>query len=363
MKFAVIGLGRRTKHIVNLFRQADPEIKVTAIIDSNPDVARANLAEENREGVTFHDTVDDLVTKGKPDAIIIGTRCDSHTRYAIEVAKYDLPLFLEKPVSINMEQALALEQAFDGSRCKVMVSFPLRHSSLAVRAKELLSNNAVGRIDHILAQNYVKYGNVYFDTWHRDYSVTQGLFLQKATHDLDYMMYLVGAPVVRIAAMASCGRIYRDTKTKVGNPDPNAIYLPEIGTPEEGMNEDSSSALLEFANGTRGVYTQVFHSPGMARRGATISGYRGALSFDWYENKITVNNHLNPFVDEYTASNVENHFGGDQRLINSFIAMVREGAESPAPISTGLESVYACLAAKESIETGRFIQVRQLGSC
>ena len=363
MKFAVIGLGRRTKHVLELFRATDPEIKVTALIDSNPEAARERLPEAERESAVFYDSVDELMTRGRPDALFIGTRCDSHTPYAVEAAKYDVPLFLEKPVSISMEQALALEQAFERSRCKVMVSFPLRHSSLAIRAKELLGNNAVGRVDHILAQNYVTYGNVYFDTWHRDFSVTQGLFLQKATHDLDYMMYLVGAPVVRVAAMATWGRIYRDTKTKVGNPDPNAIYLPEIGTPEEGMNEDSSSALLEFANGARGVYTQVFHSPGLHRRGATISGYRGALTFDWYEKQITVNNHLTPFIDEYKAGGADGHFGGDQRLVNSFIAMVRNGAESPAPIAAGLESVYACLAAKESSETGRFVQVRQLGSC
>lgn len=363
MKFAVIGHGRRSKGVLNHFRKAYPEIKVTAILDKNQELALSNLPEEERPGATFYNTVEELILKGKPDALLIGTQCDSHTRYAIEAAKFDIPLYLEKPVSINMEQAISLEHAFENSACKVLVSFPLRVSTLAARSKELLNNNAVGRIDHILAQNYVGYGNVYFDTWHRDFSVTQGLFLQKATHDFDYLTYLAGAPITRVAAMASYGRLYRDTKTNVGNPDPNAIYLPEIGTPEEGMNEDSSSALLEFANGVRGVYTQVFHSPNFHRRGATISGYRGALAFDWYENKITVNNHLNSFVDDYKATGAESHFGGDLRLVEAFVAMVRDGAESPTPISTGLESVYSCLAAKESAETGRFVNVRQLGSC
>ena len=35
-------------------------------------------------------------------------------------------------------------------------------------------------------------------------------------------------------------------------------------------------------------------------------------------------------------------------------------ARSASPISAGLRSVYACLAAKESAATGRFIDVRQL---
>jgi hypothetical protein len=40
--------------------------------------------------------------------------------------------------------------------------------------------------------------------------------------------------------------------------------------------------------------------------------------------------------------------------------MVRDGAPSLAPLRTGLQSVYACLAAKASAELGQFIDVRQV---
>ena len=38
---------------------------------------------------------------------------------------------------------------------------------------------------------------------HWAFEITQGLFMQKATHDFDYMSYLVGSPIVRVAAMAT----------------------------------------------------------------------------------------------------------------------------------------------------------------
>lgn len=363
MKLAIIGLGRRMNGFVQQLRKIAPEIRIVGIVDENPENAKKHLTEEERRKIKLCQSVDELVAQCQPDALAIGTRCDSHTRYAIDAARYPLPLFLEKPVSNSMEQAVALERAFASSRCPVLVSFPLRVSTLCEQTKKRLDRDVIGRLEHVLAVNYVAYGNVYFDTWHRDYSVTQGLFLQKGTHDLDYLAYLVGAPVTRVAAMASWGRVYRDSKTKTAHPDPNSIYLDQIGTPAEGMNEDSSSALLEFANGVKGVYTQVFFSRNLPRRGVSLSGMKGNISYDWYDNQIITTHHTEPFKEVLSQQGDDNHFGGDTELAKNFIAMIRENAPSRAPISTGLESVYACLAAKESAQTGQFVAVRQLGNC
>ncbi len=76
--------------------------------------------------------------------------------------------------------------------------------------------------------------------------------------------------------MVSKGRVYRNTLSPGERADPFALYAEGIGTLESGMNEDSSSALLEFSNETQGIYTQVFFSKrNAAKRGAIISGFAG----------------------------------------------------------------------------------------
>lgn len=362
MKLGIIGLGRRMSGLLDHFREKAEDLMVCGVVDSQPEEARKRLPEDIREAVPFFSSLDELLRNTKPDALAIGTRCDTHTPLAIEAARSGLPLFLEKPVAINFSQAEALEAAFQKSRCTVLVSFPLRVSFLCRKAKQRLDEGVVGRIEHVLATNYVSYGNVYFDTWHRDYSVTQGLFLQKATHDFDYLAFLVGAPIVRVAAMSSLGRVYRDTSTITDRRDADALYYDGIGTPEAGMNEDSSSALLEFGNGVKGVYTQVFYSKRAARRGVTVSGLRGLLEFDWYQNEVKVIRHREDVTEVSTLGGHDSHFGGDVELAENFIAMIRENAPSLAPIETGLQSVYACLAAKQSAESARFVDVRQLSS-
>ena len=248
------------------------------------------------------------------------------------------------------------------SRSETVVGFPLRLTPQCLRAKELIGNGVIGAPEHLLGINYVSYGSVYFDSWYRDYHTTQGLFLQKATHDFDYLVELAGAPIVRVGAMLSRGRVYRDSSLKKGKKDDSALFYDHIGTPESGMNEDSSSALLEFSNGSRGVYTQVFYTRGAARkRGAIVSGRLGTLSFDWYETQLKVVRHYEPFSEVTTFDSEIKHFGGDDALVRSFADVILRRAASLSPLSAGLQSVYACLAARSSALQGRFVRVRQVG--
>lgn len=388
MRLGVIGYGRRIHGMVNNFRKFAPELQVAGVVDPDEAGVRQRLGEVEAGQVAFYASPAEMMQEARLDAVAIGTRCNLHADYAIAMAGYPVPLFLEKPVATSMEQAVALEKALAKARARVLVSFPLRLSPLCRLAKRSLEEGAVGRPDHIAALNYVHYGTVYFERGYSDYSVTQGLFLQKATHDFDYMQYLMGENIVRIAAMATRGKIFGGNKPtglicsrcdeqetclespinrKINNSlgstlDHECVFAEDRGTPETGMNEESSSALLEFASGAHGIYTQVFFTRRDAkRRGSVISGYHGTLEFDWMKNELRRVRHHEPFTDTVQADAGEEHHGGDQALARNFIAMIRGQAESLAPSETGLQSVYACLAAKESVETGRFVSVRQVG--
>ncbi|MBL4575928.1 MAG: Gfo/Idh/MocA family oxidoreductase [Opitutaceae bacterium] len=388
IRLGVIGYGGRVHGMINThFRKVDPELRVTGIIDPDEEQVRARLTECDKDAVFYKDLAT-MIRKGKLDALVIGTRCNLHSRYAVQAAQYDLPLFLEKPVAVNMRQATDLEKAFSKSRCSVVVSFPLRVSPLCELAREYIEEGAVDTPVHIAATNYVNYGTVYWEMPYRDYSITGGLFLQKATHDLDYMMYLMGEPIVRVSAMATRGHVFGGRKksnlycskcseeetclespgnrirneTTGSTKDHLCVYGRDCGKAEDGtLNEDCSSALVEFSSGAHGIYTQVFFSRRDAStRGATISGYQGTVGFDWYSNELRRVRHHKPFSAVEKASGDASHFGGDIQLAYDFVGLIQGKRKSRTPIETGLQSVYACLAARESAEKGRFVKVRQV---
>jgi predicted dehydrogenase len=372
----------------HVFRVVDPDIRVAGVVDPDVRGVRERLAECDRQDVVFYDTLDQMVRLGNLDALAIGTRCNLHTPYAIEAAEFDLPLYLEKPVAVTMEQAIALEQAFQDTPCPVVVSFPLRVSPLCELARQYVEEGAVGKPVHITSVNYVPYGTVYWEAPYRDYEITQGLFLQKATHDFDYISYLMGSPIVRVAAMATRGHVFggdraaglvcsecdeqesclespenrRRHQTGGIHQDHPCVFSVDCGSSEAGtLNEDCSSALLEFESGAHGVYTQVFYARrDAATRGSTVSGYLGTVSFDWYTNELRRVRHHAPFSAVERAGEGMSHFGGDLELAYDFLGLIKGTATSRAPISTGIQSVYACLAAKQSAETGQFVDVRQV---
>jgi len=363
MRLAVIGLGNRMGSLIkNSFRKEIPGLAIVGVIDPNEEAARQVLEPDEQQDVTFCESVSELIKKTRPDAVAIGTRCNLHATYAVQVLREGLPLFLEKPVATSMEQALELETAMEQARAETVVSFPLRLTSICMHARKLLEDGVVGEPDHLLGVNYVPYGDVYFNSWYRDYQITQGLFLQKATHDLDYLSYLAGATIVRVGAMLSRGRIYKDSSLKRGQNDQSALFYDSIGSVETGMNEDSSSALLEFSSGAQGVYTQVFYTRRDASaRGATVSGRLGTVAFDWSQSRLKFTRHYEPCSDVTTFDTGGNHFGGDANLAKNFADVVLYGAKSRTPLSAGLQSVYACLTARTSALECRFMDVRQVG--
>jgi len=387
LKLGVIGYGKRIQHFIDFtLREIDSDIKVVSVLDPDETGVRQRLASSDVNDVTFYTDLETMLRSKKIDGLMIGTRCNLHASYAVSASRFDIPLFLEKPVAISMEQASSLDDAFLHSKCEVVVSFPLRLTPLCNLAKKYIAEGAIGDCEHITALNYVPYGTVYWEDQYQEYNVTQGLFLQKATHDLDYMSYLMGSPIIRVAAMSSIGRVFGGTKSSglrcsvcedadicLESPknrkrngsggiynDHACLFSVDCGNAENGMNEDSSSILVEFASGAHGVYTQVFFSRQSAkRRGAIISGYHGTVNFDWYKNEMQIIKHHQPVTQTLKVNTSITHFGGDRELAHNFIDVMKGKNRSLSKIGSGIQSVYACLAAKESAVTGKFVNVRQ----
>ena len=387
IRLGIIGCGRRIGSFVSeSLAKAAPDCRVVGIIDPDQTKALAKLTREEDKKAIFYSTLDEMIKNAKPDALLIGTRCNLHTPYAIEAAKYGLPLFLEKPVSVSMEQALALEAEYlKYPGTPVLVSFPLRFTPQHIRTKEMLQNGAVGDILQINGLNYVAYGVGYYEEGYRDYDVTQGLFLQKATHDFDYMMDLAGSRITRISATWIRGRVFGgdrpadlfcskcpDSRTCEESPenrrrhgtsgrtvDHACVFSSACGSADTDINEEASSSIFEMENGAIGNYTQVVFTRREGIRGPIISGPRGTISFDWYKPNIHFVESHRPYTSDITVASGDDHFGGDIELACNFVDMIRTGAKPLTTLADGMRSVYTCLAAREAAKTNRWVDVRK----
>jgi predicted dehydrogenase len=382
IRLGVIGYGHRASGMTDLMAKQHEQVRVTAIADPRWESLKSAAKERGHDPdlIRFYADADEMLSKADIDAVYIGTRCSKHAGMAVKVLKTGLPLFLEKPVATNMEDLSALRDAYLESKSKVMVSFPLRVSPLTEVAKRIIDSGRLGEINHVQAWNYVPYGQVYFQTWYRDENETQGLFLQKATHDFDYINFLLGVKPVSLCAM-SAKLIYKGTKPACKlcsecsekdsclespfNPEAGGHGLPpcdwdtlKCAFAVDTGNEDSGSAIIRYSNGMHVNYTQNFFArKKAAKRGATLSGYNGTLEFDFYTNQIRVFGHQQNIVETYDVDAAGGHGGGDGVLCDAFVKMVEGKADSISRLDDGLLSALMCLKAKESAATDTFQEI------
>ncbi|HQL65207.1 MAG TPA: Gfo/Idh/MocA family oxidoreductase [bacterium] len=397
LKVGIIGFGLRISHMAGLMKIFGFPYRIEAIADpaceeiekavkeKTPEArTRRRIDPELMQDTKYFSSADEMLDKTELDGVMIGTRCYLHTEMACKVAKRNLPLFLEKPVAINFEQLKMLQKAFENFTAPVVISFPLRLSPIALKVKQIIESGRIGYVEHVVAVNDVPYGVGYFNSWYRNYNEVGGLFLQKATHDFDYIFFLTGQKPKTIAAMNS-QRIYGnkdkpfdllckdcDEKMECAESPFNLFYKRFAGEKVEWndwqkcvfsreiKNEDSGNALIELNNGVQVSYTQNFfvRNQKVARRGTRLYGYKGTIDFDWYRNTIIVYDHFTPIVETIEFTGDMPHFGGDRELVYDFLMAMKEKRPSRSPMEAGITSALACLWARESAEKRQFFEVK-----
>ena len=382
IKLGVIGLGLRIQGMIPIFCEYSDEFCVAAIADPAYDKVKEEVEKAScgyDKDVRFYDNADEMLAKEELDGIIIGTRCSLHTEMAIKAMEKNIPLFLEKPVCTNADDLKRLVEANKKYNPRVVVSFPLRFSALSVFAKELIDSGKIGEVLQVDAYNDVPYGRVYFQNWYRDESITGGLWLQKATHDFDYLNYILDDSVEEVFARYNktlfkgdmpAGLKCEDCEKKNTCPEGPFVvskkYMDSRGGPyccfaEDTGNEDCGSALVKYKKGTIMSYSQNFFARHKAaRRGARFYGYKGTLEFDWYKESVKVYMHTSPRVEEYKFEDKGNsHFGGDLKLAEAFYDMIK-GNNTQSFLIDGIKSAQTCLAAKKSSETKKNVIIEEL---
>ncbi|WP_282936556.1 Gfo/Idh/MocA family oxidoreductase [Paenibacillus sp. RC67] len=376
MKIGVIGYGLRIRGVINNeLKKLDPDVQISGLVDINP-AKHVQVQQDGSEHVRIFETPEAMLEEIDLDGIMIGTRCSLHTPMALKVLSSGLPLFLEKPVATNMKDVQRLKNGYEASaNRKVVVSFPLRVTSIVQLAKEIIDSGKIGSVEHVQAINNVPYGNVYFQSWYRDEEETGGLFLQKATHDFDYINYVLGTKPESVATMAS-KQIFKGTKPsglkciecEENRTCPESTAFRTDSLKEEWAhccfakdtgNEDSSSALIRYESGLHVSYSQNFFARNKAAaRGARFLGYKGTLEFDFYTGVVKVYMHHSPRVETYEFTGDKGHFGGDSELARCFLGLMDGSMErSVSPLEDGLISALLCLKAQQSSITGTFQEI------
>ena len=373
LKIGVIGYGTRMRNIVGL-ALATGKCELAAIADSDIERVKSEIGKSHPD-TSWYKSPKEMLENEKPDGVFIGTRCSTHTHFAVMASEYNIPIFLEKPVSTTKESLDSLKTIMELNE-KIVVSFPLKLSKMVRTAKEIADSGTLGEISQIQAYNNVPYGRGYYHKWYRDDQETGGLFLQKATHDIDYINYILGYDSVKGVYATESKRIFKgdkpaDLKCKdcperetctesdinVRETDPQYEPGEYCCFSEATGNQDCGTIIVEYENGLHAVYSQNFVVRKAAeKRGARFIGYNATMEFDFYNETITVYHHLENRVDTIKVGAEKTHSGGDFYLVKNFIDVMSGKDVSHSTLESGISSARLCLMAKKSASEHSFVE-------
>lgn len=177
-KVCVIGNGiHATRNIIPSLRENKVEISA---------ISSEYLSDNDTfDGIKSYSNYKEMLDIEKPQIVVL---CKSAEKQ-YEIAKYCLnfgieKLFVEKPMGMNVNESIELEELAKKNNCKVMVGFMKRYSPLYIKMKEIINMPDFGNVKQFNAEFYITSGRV---GW------TDEIFLKKGgIHFVNVLLWLFG---------------------------------------------------------------------------------------------------------------------------------------------------------------------------
>ena len=303
-KIGIIGFGSIGKHLgQELQKVTDGLAKVTAAYEPS-DVRYQQSCDFLGHKPTRLDSISKM-RELDLDGIIISSPNHCHLENLMELKGSDLPLLLEKPLDASFETICDVVRFSESYAAPIVVDHVMRYTPIISKAKALIESGTIGKICSASFVQNCFYGNYMYHCFRRTMAGSGGMFIEKATHDFDIMMYLMESKPVKVSAVArqqayggdkpntlrcrncderltcdeSINNIHHRNgadATVVKEADDLCVYAKEIDVP------DNEVCLIELENGTFGTYTQCFFAPsGYTTREYEIVGLDGIMKISF----------------------------------------------------------------------------------
>jgi myo-inositol 2-dehydrogenase / D-chiro-inositol 1-dehydrogenase len=333
LRVGVLGVGRIGRMHAALVARDVPGLALAAVYDADVDAAARAAIEL---GARPAGSADELMQAPDVDAVAICSSTDTHVDLLVRAAPTGKPIFLEKPISLDLAEVDRGLAAADAAGAFLQLGLNRRFDPAHRSVHDAVARGDVGELHLVRITSrdpeppplaYVR--------------VSGGIFLDMTVHDLDMARFVTGAEVEEIYAR---GEVRVDPAIgEAGDLDTAVVTLRHRG-----------GTLTTIDNSRRAAYgydqrVEAFGSKGLAASDnellhtgytRTAEGTHGAVLPHF-------------FVERYRASYVE--------AWSAFERAVRAGDPPPVTGADGRAALVLGLAAQRSAREGRPVRVSEIG--
>jgi predicted dehydrogenase len=149
LKVGIVGAARVAVYAMIAAARDVPRVKVAAVAARDPARAKAFAAEHGI--VTVHQTYDALIGDPAIDLVYVATPPSLHAEIAIKALEAGKNVLVEKPFSMNADEARRVLDVARAQKRRVIEAFHYRHHALWHRIVEVVRGGAIGRLTSLSA--------------------------------------------------------------------------------------------------------------------------------------------------------------------------------------------------------------------
>ncbi len=221
----IIGAGNHVNDMLVPQLRARHDVEIRAVCTGTGIKARG-LGDKLRAAycTTDHDAI---WSDSSINAVLIGTRHDSHAQLVVQALEAGKHVFVEKPLCLTEDELARVLEAYSvgaASGLQLAVGFNRRHSPHAARIRAAFA----GRTGPLVMSYRVNAGAIDAHHWVQDPVVGGGRIVGEGCHFVDLMQHVSGSLV-------------------------SAVRAVSIDRHESGITSDHSIVTLEFTDGSIGT--------------------------------------------------------------------------------------------------------------
>lgn len=387
-RIGIIGFGEMGKrHALEFVEATRGEVSIAGVVEPSDEMYE-NGCVWNECEIPRYNTVEELLEKGKPDGILITSPNFTHLTNLQLLKDFHGPIMVEKPLDTSIEKIsdiVRFEKQHEGA---IMVDHCMRYAPIIRKARKLIEEGRIGKVCSFQFTQRDSAGM--YHNFRRTLKGGGGYMIEKATHDLDVMLYLTDAKpesVMMVSAQHVVGGDKSDDLTCPECPEKSTCnyvkeYYAEKNVKVIGVANhelcvfakcvdvpDNETCTIRLSNGIFGTYTHSYFQsiPGHSRI-YEILGTEGAMYMtlykeEAYEGEIKVypaNKELTTEIYKFQYDNKIHYFAGPT-LARHFLDLMEGKA---VPFTTVPQAYTAEMlgfaAMKSANEDSRWVKIDEV---
>jgi len=148
LRVGIIGTGGIANAHLNSYKAIE-EVEVVAGCDIVPGKAEEFFKRNSMPEVKAFNSKEEMLENVKLDAVSVCTYNSTHSECAVYALEHGLHVLLEKPMSVNLAQTIAMLKAEKKSGKILTVGFQPRYDVNSQKVKEIISSGALGKLYYV----------------------------------------------------------------------------------------------------------------------------------------------------------------------------------------------------------------------